>query len=292
MSRAITTRRPRRSAVLALLVLAGLSLVPGALRAQGRFLLQLGPRPGDTLHLEFEQRTELTSAAREGSDASRTVMGMHVWSRVIAETRQPARISVIAATDSAMAVTSDGSDGTPGVPRRAMVVGQMTRFHLAPDGTVRVPDDGTADARELAQSMSLVPATLPAGPVRIGQRWSREMPVAMGGPGEPGKVQATFQLDSVGRQGELAYLSMRGQLVRDSVPAGPPRGTFMKVAGTMTGFLVLDRKRGWFTRSQFLMVLNSVLTPPVGSGSAPLRFVTRVSQAMWVTDGARGARGK
>lgn len=278
--------RGRRVALLALVAL------PAALPAQARFVLQLGPRPGDTLHLEFEQRTELTSAARDKGEPSKTMMGMHVWSRVIAETREPARISVIAATDSAMAVTSDGSDGAPGLPRRAMVVGQMTRFHLAPDGTVRVPDDGTADARELAQSMSVVPATLPPGPVMIGQRWNREMPVAMGGPGQAGKVQAVFRFDSVGRNGEVAYLSMKGQLVRDSVPAGPPRGTFMKVAGTMTGFLVLDRKRGWFTRSQFLMVLNSVLTPPVGSGSAPLRFVTRVSQAMWVTDGARGARGK
>lgn len=289
MSSARVGRGLRRCAALALVAGAA---TPAALAGQARFVLQLGPRPGDTLHLEFEQRTELTGAAREGSGPSKTVMGMHVWSRVIAETRYPARISVVAATDSAMAVTSDGAAGTPGLPRRAMVVGQMTRFHLTPDGTVRVPDDGTADARELAQSISLVPATLPPGPVSIGQRWTREMRVAMGGPGQAGKVEAVFQFDSVGRQGEVAYLSMRGQLVRDSVPAGPPRGTFMKVAGTMTGFLVLDRRRGWFTRSQFLMVLNSILVPPAGSGTAPLRFVTRVSQAMWVTDGARGRRAR
>ncbi|MHB0949498.1 MAG: DUF6263 family protein [Gemmatimonadaceae bacterium] len=289
MARSPVARGGRRLAALAL---AALAAAPAALPAQARFILQLGPRPGDTLHLEFEQRTELTGAAREGSPASKTVMGMHVWSRVIAEARSPERISVIAATDSAMAVTSEGTAGAPGVPRRAMVVGQMTRFHLAADGTVRVPDDGTADARELAQSMSVVPATLPPGPVSIGQRWNREMPVAMGGPGQAGKVQAIFQFDSVGRQGELAYLSMKGQLVRDSVPAGPPRGTFMKVAGTMTGSLVLDRRRGWFTRSQFLMVLNSLLVPPAGSGTAPLRFVTRVSQSMWVTDGARPARAR
>ncbi len=289
MLRSVLARGRRRLAPIALLAVA---IAPAALPAQARFVLQLGPRAGDTLHLELEQRTELTGAAREGGPPSKTVMGMHVWSRVIAEARQPARISVVAATDSAMAVTSEGVAGVPGVPRRAMVVGQMTRFHLAPDGTVSVPDDGTADGRELAQAMSVVPATLPPGPVTIGQRWNREMPVAMGGPGQAGKVQAIFQFDSVGRQGELAYLSMKGQLVRDSVPAGPPRGTFMRVAGTMTGSLVLDRRRGWFTRSQFLMVLNSLLVPPAGSGAAPLRFVTRVTQSMWVTDGARAARAR
>lgn len=282
---------PRSHHLLAALFLGATLAAPAA--AQPRYLLQLGPRTGDTLHLEFDQRTEVLGAARAGAAAApRSLMGMHIWSRIIAEERLPGAISVIAATDSALVSASDGREGESALPRRAMVVGQMTRFHMAPDGTLKVPDNGTADGRELAQAMSLVPATMPVGAVAIGDRWTREMPVALAGPGDAGKVQAVFRFDSVGRKGELAYLSMRGELAQDSVPAGPPRGTMMRMAGTMTGNLVLDRRRGWVTRSQFLLVLKSVLVPPAGSAAAPRSFTTRVTQQMWVAGGARGAKSR
>jgi hypothetical protein len=73
------------------------------------------------------------------------------------------------------------------------------------------------------------------------------MVVARGG--DEGVVRALFRLDSVSRDEKLAYISMRGDMKRDSVPAGPPRGTRMHLNGTVSGELLLDRRRGWLTVS-------------------------------------------
>jgi hypothetical protein len=97
-------------------------------------------------------------------------------------------------------------------------------------------------------------------------------------------VLASFRLDSVSRNEDLAYISMRGEMRRDSVPAGPPRGSRMTVSGTVTGALLLDRRRGWLTESRFAVVLRTTMVPAAASGASPMRFLTRITQRMRTLD--------
>jgi hypothetical protein len=68
-------------------------------------------------------------------------------------------------------------------------------------------------------------------------------------PGKGGALKATFRLDSISRTGDLAYVSLRGTLRRDS----PPTVT----TGLVTGTLVVDRQRGWLTDSRATIHVTS-----------------------------------
>ena len=58
----------------------------------------------------------------------------------------------------------------------------------------------------------------------------------------------------------------------------------LMLSGSITGALQIDRARGWMTDSRFLVVLQSVVTPPGGSGLAPMRLMTRVTQRLRTMD--------
>jgi hypothetical protein len=202
---------------------------------------------------------------------------LRVISRAIVEGKLLSAVTVLAIIDSVSLSTTDRhAAATP--------AGQRMRFRLAPDGTMRVLDEETGANRGLAEAVALMPAALPTQPVTVGETWARVIPmvVARGGDDE-GAVRASFRLDSVSGDGRLAYISMRGEMRRDSVPAGPPRGTRMTVHGTVTGSLLLDRRRGWLTESHFGVVLHTIMVP--GSPDArPVRFLTRITQRMRTLD--------
>ena len=61
-----------------------------------------------------------------------------------------------------------------------------------------------------------MPAVLSRNPVSVGDKWKREMRIPdVGVSGAMGRVRATFQLDSLGDNGNMAYISMRGTLSHD-----------------------------------------------------------------------------
>ncbi|MBA3891292.1 MAG: hypothetical protein H0X64_12260 [Gemmatimonadaceae bacterium] len=104
------------------------------------------------------------------------------------------------------------------------------------------------------------------------------MPVPVGPTADAGMVRATFRLDSIGRGGRIAYISVRGDLERNDVPTAGPRGTVMSIVGTVAGSLQLDRLRGWIADSRFVVTMHSSLQPPASSGIEPVRFKTVVTQ--------------
>ena len=55
-------------------------------------------------------------------------------------------------------------------------------------------------------------------------------------------------------------------------------------AGLVSGSMLVDLVRGWMTDSRFSVLLRSVVTPPVATGLAPMRFVTRVTQRLRTMD--------
>jgi hypothetical protein len=245
-----------------------------------RYLLQLKPQLGDTLQMELDEQRQSTGTTKfGGADSSRTMSTrLRTFSRAIVEGKLRGAVTVLAIIDSVRLETNDQHS-------RAAAAGQRMLFRLAEDGTMRVVDEETGANRGTSELVALMPAALPTAPVAVGESWTRSIPMVVArGSADEGVVRASFRLDSVSRDESLAYISMRGDMRRDSVPAGPPRGTLMKVAGTVTGAMLLDRRRGWLTESRFAVVMHSTMLPPASSGSSPVRFLTRITQRMRTLD--------
>ena len=268
------------AALAAGLLLAGLGAVMPSPASAQRYLLQLKPRVGDTLTMELEEHRENTGTAKfGGADSSRTVSArLRMYSRAIVQGQLRGAVTVLAIIDSVSLVTNDRH-------AQGAAAGQQMLFRLAEDGTMRIVDDESRAYRGSSELIALMPAALPTAPVAVGETWTRAIPVAVARSSHnEGVVRASFRLDSVSRGQDLAYISVRGEMRRDSVPAGPPRGTRMQVSGTVSGALLLDRRRGWLTESRFAVVLNTTMFPADASGTTPVRFLTRITQRMRTLD--------
>jgi hypothetical protein len=145
--------------------------------------------------------------------------------------------------------------------------GRTLRMRLAPDGELIVLDDGASQtATTIATLTALVdrvPAALPVLPVREHESWTRHMVLA-GAPGDG--IDAQFTLDSLTRYGDFAWVSVRGVMRDVGADAG----------ASVIGWVLLDRRRGWITKSRMVMTMRAV-TPQLGS-LPPMRFVMRVEQ--------------
>ena len=92
-------------------------------------------------------------------------------------------------------------------------------------------------------------------------------------------VKAAFRLDSVTTDGDFAFLSMRGSLA-PSQDGIVPAGTY---TGTVTGRMIVDRRRGWFSETAFQVLMRSAMLPvPASPDTIHLRL--RLTQHMVVTD--------
>jgi hypothetical protein len=268
------------AALTAAALLTGLEVAVPAPASAQRYLLQFKPRVGDTLRMELEERREHTGTTRVGGSDSTRTMSTHLrmFSRAIVQGKLRNAVTVLAIIDSVSLVTTDQHG-------RATPAGQRMLFRLSEDGTMRVVDEETGANRGVSELVALMPAALPTSPVAVGDTWARSIPMVVARASEDeGVVRASFRLDSVSRDEDRAYISMRGEMRRDSVPAGPPRGTRMQVTGTVTGALLLDRRRGWLTESRFAVVLRTTMVPAVSSGASPVRFLTRITQRMRTLD--------
>jgi hypothetical protein len=190
---------------------------------------------------------------------------------------------LVTTTDSVDVTSTGGHTGRRGAglaarARRALQ-GRAVRLRDARDGTTAVVSrEGLSP--ELQAFFSQMPATLPSGPVAVGDRWTRTMdvPAPGGAPGAAGGVSATFRLDSLSQGGSLAHLSMRGVISRP--PAATGAATTMRVAGAgeIVGALVVDRRRGWLSDARTTLTVRSTLTPAGDRAGAPLRFRMRVDE--------------
>jgi hypothetical protein len=147
------------------------------------------------------------------------------------------------------------------------LMGRTLRMKLSPDGELVVLNDASAQSAAtiatLAALVDRVPAALPALPVREKEKWTRHMLLA-GAPGDG--IDAEFTLDSLTRYGDFAWVSVRGVMRDAAVDAG----------ASVVGWILLDRRRGWITRSRMVMTMRAV-TEALPS-MPPMRFVMRVEQ--------------
>ncbi len=279
-----TTRTGSEQVRAALLLGFVLATSAASAQAVSPVLLRLQPRVGDTLHSWLEQRTEVTAGSAGATATARGVTtSVSIHSRSIVRSVRPTSTTVLTIVDSATFTSTDAHSAAMIADAGRALRGQQLVLQLGVDGTVESARDarGVPLSRDATDAMAAMPAVFPKQPVAVGDQWVRELPLPSGGPlgaRGSGHVRAIFHLDSMERAAHIAYVSMRGEILPDSTSQG------LALSGSITGALQIDRARGWMTDSRFLVVLQSVVTPPGGSGLAPMRLMTRVTQRLRTMD--------
>lgn len=272
---------------LRLTFLAGVVVAcAGQLSAQ-TITLAIKPRPGDTLRMRLDQESEMTGVRKTASGelSAMVVTTMKMFSRAIVEGRSEGGTSVLAVTDSVRLSTTDEHGRGAAALAEAQMSGQHVRFRVLPDGSVGIVSTGDGASKEVAQVVSLMPATFPKSAIKVGESWIREMPLPDGmqiGAQLSGKLHVTFRLDSLTHGGERAYVSMRGEMQ----PAkGPGAASTTRLEnGMVNGTMLVDQKRGWLAESWFNIVVNSLETFAPATGVLSMRVHTRITQHMHTFD--------
>lgn len=247
-------------------------------------LLQIRPHIGDTLRMHLSQTVEMTGTTRGArTDSVRSMTtSIEVFTRAIAQQWTTNGTLMQTITDSvAMNPVSAGSLADL---RRKAMQGKRVWLRVSTDGAMELVDDGDSNS-ELRHIFGEMPAVLSRTTVSVGDKWTREMQIPLSNePGAVGAVRATFQLDSLGRSGDIAYISMRGTMSRintlGAAPAGPGYGT----TGQLSGTIQIDRRLGWITDSKStIIVRSSIATNPARKGEAdraPMEVRTKITQ--WI----------
>jgi hypothetical protein len=284
------TAGPRRARSLVARVALGcaalsmLARVGSAQTASGAgILLRLHPRVGDTLRTRLDQLTEIVTQQSAGGSANPMTSKVMVLTRTIVQASRQATTTVLTVVDSAQVRSSDVHGSAMSAQAEKLLRGQRLIVQLAEDGSVKSASDasGAAVPRDVAEAMAAMPAVLPRRAVVVGERWHREMPLPSAGPigaGGNAQVRAEFRLDSLSAEGGVAFVSMRGQIASDADARG------VEMSGSMTGAMQIDRERGWMTDSFFTLLIHSVVTPPSGVTTQPMKFVTKITQRLRTMD--------
>lgn len=271
-------------------------------------MLVVRPHVGDTLWLRLEQTIETRSVpvsesrtngaigarspaarrpeigpVRDMSITQATVMRLNAHSTVETSDLKVTGLSVV--SDSLH--VRMGARGQLGAERPVQLSpeNRRTRVNVTPDGAMSVLDARGATTTAIAAGLSAMPPMLPQKAVAVGEGWERDIQLPsmpMTGVQAEGVVHAQFRLDSLSRNGRLAYVSLAGTLRREGAARDLPPGTQVATAGTLRGFLILDRTRGWFTEAETVIEVQSDVTPRPGD-SAPSRSLDiRLVQRMRV----------
>jgi hypothetical protein len=280
--RASPPRRP--SAWLCLLLLA---LLPAGVAAQAPpLLLQLRPHLGDTLRVRIDQTIEIARGDHTGGPDDPEVTeltSLVMLARIAVEGSDAQGATLLALTDSVRITSPEPYESSPVLRAAQALQGQRFRFRVAPDGETLVGSGDAWATPAVGSLLNQLPATLPRDAVAPGATWARavEIPLGVTADGRAtATLSATFRFDSLSRSGEFAFLSLRGRLVR-SGPLQGTKGGFVQTTGSVTGTLLVDRRRGWITDAHTTISVRSLLSPQ-GVGTPPLRVRTKITQWMRV----------
>lgn len=258
------------------IVLAALLLPAAEVRPQS-VLLQMRPRVGDTLYLRLEQQIEMRGVPHAGVDAGPvTTATMHVRARAIPTAVTGGIATLVTITDSVSVSPSDSIPSLLDRARRALQ-GRRVQVRVLPDGSMELVDP----AQHVAESAPLLgnmPAVLPPTPVRRGDTWVREMKLPIrASRARDASVRATFRLDSLSRDSQMAYISVRGAFYETR--AGSDSMAQRELQGSLVGAIEFDRRLGWITRSNTTVTLRShVRMPPPRAN--PMEVWMRVTQRL------------
>jgi hypothetical protein len=257
-------------------------LFPVAAAAQS-VLLQIRPPIGDTLRMRLSQTVEMTGTTPGApDDASQSMTtSIDIYTRAIAKQWTSSGTLVQTITDS---VTMNPSSAASLADFRRRALQKNSMIRVSTDGAVEVMDvdDASGELRHLFGEM---PAMLSRAVVAVGEKWTREMRIPLSGePGAMGSVRATFQLDSLSRTGDIAFISMKGSLSRVSLPGVAAPAAGYETSGTLSGTIQIDRRLGWITDSRSTIQVKSSIaasSPPKGQVQrGPMLVRTRITQ--WI----------
>lgn len=274
-----------------ILAAVGLSIAAPVAKAQP-VLLQIRPHIGDTLLVRLDQQVEMTGtppgcgrqqAALRGrpknamascADVRTMNTRMEVFSRAIARSTTRDATTMHAITDSVR--TWSGKPGPGQRTTRQPTSRAPVEIRISTDGGVEIGAGPASD--EIRTLFGQMPATLSRKPVGAGEKWVHEMRVPLAGePGATGLVRTTFQLDSLGRNGDIAYISMRGILSHDHSD-----GSDSETSGSLTGTMRLDRRLAWITETRATIDVWSVVKSP--TSGEPMEVHTKVVQSLRVSE--------
>ena len=248
-------------------------------------LLQIRPHIGDTLRMHMSQTVEMTGTnTSRGRDSTTMTTSIEVFTRAIPNQWTSSGTLMQAITDSVK--MTPGSQASLDDLRRRSMQAQPVWLRVSTDGAMEIVDDADPNS-ELRHLFGEMPAMLARQPVAVGERWTREMQIPLSGdPGTVGEVKATFRLDSLGRNGDIAYISLHGTMSRANAPSGQaqPTGRGYMTSGTLTGTIQIDRRLGWITDSKSSIIVRSTIAQTPGrkgeSQSASMQVRTKITQ--WI----------
>jgi hypothetical protein len=259
--------------------LAAIVLFPSAATAQ-TVLLQIRPQIGDTLRMHLSQTVEMTGTTNGGKPTS-LVTSIEVFTRAIAHQWTQSGTLMQTITDS-VAMTPASPASIAELKRRAMQ-SKPVWLRVSPDGAMEMVDDGDPNS-ELRHLFGEMPAMLARNSVSVGDKWTREMQIPLSSePGAVGSVRATFRLDSLSKNGDIAFISMRGTMSRINTPNSAPAGPGYGTTGSLSGTIQIDRRLGWITDSKSSIIVNSTIVPTNRDGEADrgaMRVRTKITQ--WI----------
>ena len=268
-------------------LLAMIGFVPTRLAAQP-VLLEIRPTPGDTLHLRLEQTVEMKGTTRVGKRDSTMTMStsMAILARAIILGADSTGARVLTVTDSVAVIGSVSPTDADQERSRRDLQGSRVEMRVLPDGSSEIVSDPSTLTNELRSLVAQMPATLPRTPVQVGERWSRVVTVpieAQGGMATTASLKTTFRFDSLSKNKEVAYVSLRGELSRTAMDSASGKSG-VEMTGTIRGSMTVDRKRGWMTDSRAVITLKSVVPPARGNRAYPMRFNLTITQRMRALD--------
>jgi hypothetical protein len=266
------------------LTLFAVALVSASASSQP-VLLQIRPHIGDTLRMHLSQSVEMSGTThRDGKDSSAGSMttSIEVFTRAIAHQWTSGGTLMQSITDS-VAMTPASAGSLADLRRRALQA-QRVWVRVSTDGAMEIVDADEANS-ELRHIFGEMPAMLAREPVAVGGKWTREMQLPLtGDPANLGTVRATFRLDSLGRNGDVAYISLHGTMSRANPPTAASGGGGYTTSGTLSGTIQIDRRLGWITDSRSTIIVRStVAAPPARKGAqrgAPMEVRTKITQ--WI----------
>lgn len=271
---------PGVSRAMRLVFALALMLSPPAAAAQ-KTSLELRPRVGDTLRMAMDQEIEMTGTLKlAGADSTRsTRTTVHVVTRAVVMKSDKAGTTLTAEAESVTVNTDDERGAAMLADARKRLLGRTVELWMAPDGATKLVSAPAGADPAVGQLFAQMPATLPSGDVKVGESWTKEMNVpATGMPGPGGRLRTTFRLDSLTAASRFAWISLTGTL-------SPPQGRkSADHGGTVTGMILVDRRRGWLADTRTVASMWSLVEPAAALGGAAMSFRMKVSQRVKVLE--------
>jgi hypothetical protein len=251
-------------------------------RAQGSgaVLLQVRPSAGDTIRVRLDQTVEMTGPAGADGRAQMESGTLVLLATLAVESVDLEGATIVSSTDSVRVNSPPNSASSAVLAWAAIAANRAVRFRVAPNGSAWVPSGrGRAMPSALATQM---PATLPTRPILRGTTWSSSLSVPMASSVDPrgmATLVAQFSFDSLSRSGELAFISLRGRLMKAEAEEPKDGQSVVETSGTVVGSVILDRRRGWITDARTTFSLYSLVTP-ANPLKPPVRVRMTISQWM------------